>query len=63
MGRGDVIVNLVADMVKKEILEWARIPCKDGKEKCHECVDELLKRFEEPSHKTGNLGGKSKWEI
>ena len=39
-------IEIATDLIKKEILEWAREPCKDGKEKCHECVDELLKRFE-----------------
>ena len=49
MDKKDFVAQLIVDQVKKEILEWAREPCKDGKEKCPECVTDLLKRFDEES--------------
>lgn len=62
MNEAELKANIVAHLVKKEILEWAREPCIDGKEKCHECVDNLLKRFEDDvfveNHEGGENGSK-----
>ena len=52
MNKAELMTSLIADSIKKEILEWAREPCKDRKEKCHECVNELLKRFEKSTAST-----------
>jgi hypothetical protein len=36
---------MTIEEIEKIIKNWAKVSCVDGKEKCHECVDELLKEI------------------